>query len=98
LVERPVDVQQAGRRTSVAECLGDVAQDLVVDAVGDFRPERGFIHVGIDVDHEPILELLFGRAGLGEIIAGIGARGNLLELGDPRRGFADIHVSSPALI
>src|SRR4029077_6164469 len=29
--------------------------------------------------------------------AGVGARGNFLELGDPRRGFADVHVSSPAL-
>jgi len=94
LVERAVGVQQAGRRAAVAERLGDVAQNLVVNAVGDFRPERSFIDVGIDVDDEPVLELLLRRRGLGEIVAGVGARGNLLELSNPGRGFADIRVSS----
>ena len=94
LVERAVGVQQAGRRAAVAERLGDVAQNLVVDAVGDFRPERGFVDVGIDVDDEPVLQLLLGRRGFGQIVAGVGTRGNLLELGNPRRGFADIHVST----
>ena len=77
-----------------SERLRDVAQHLVVDAVGHLRPKRRFVDVGVDVDDQPILEL-FGRGrGLGQIVAGVGARGNLLEFGDPRRGFADIHVST----
>jgi hypothetical protein len=47
--------------------------------------------MGIDVDDQPVPELLRRGRGLGEIIARIGARGNLLELLDPRRCFADIH-------
>src|SRR5262249_11395217 len=47
LVERTIGVQQAGRGAAVAERLGDVAQHVVVDAVGHFRPERGFVDVGV---------------------------------------------------
>jgi hypothetical protein len=93
LVERAVGVQQAGD-AAVAERLGDVAQHVVVDALGDLRPERGLVDVSVDVDDQPVLELLRGRRGLGEIVARVGARGNLLELGDLGRGFANIHAST----
>jgi hypothetical protein len=94
LVKRAVGVQQAGRRAAVAKRFGDVAQDLVVDAVGDLRPERRLVDVRVDVDDQPVLELLRGRRGLGEIVARVGTRGNLLELGDPRSRFTDVHVST----
>ena len=94
LVERTIGVQQAGRGAAVAERFGDVAQHVVVDAVGHFRPERRFVDVRVDVDDQPILELFLRRRGLGEIVAGVGTRGKLLELGGSRRGFADIHVST----
>ena len=98
LVERTVGVQQAGRRAAVAERFGDVAQHFVVDAVGDLRPERGLVDVGVDVDDQVVLELLGRRRGLGQIVARVGARGNLLELGDPRGGFANVHAFHPALM
>ena len=94
LVKRTVGVEQAGTAAAFAERLGNVAQNFVVDAVGDFGPERGLVDVGIDIDDEPVLQLLLGRRGFGQIVARVGTRGNLLELGNPRRGFADIHVST----
>ena len=51
-------------------------------------------HVSIDVDDEPVLDLVLHRSRLGEIVACIGTRGNLLELADARRGFADVHVAT----
>ena len=99
LVERTVGVQQTGRRAAaVAERFRDVTQHLIVDAIGDLGPERGFVDVGVDVDDQPVLELFRGRRGLGEIVAGVGARGNLLKLGDRGNGFSDIHVFHPALL
>ena len=97
LVERTVGVQQAGRRTAVAERFGDVAQHVVVDAVGDLRPERGLVDVGVDVDDQPVLELLGRRRGLGQIVARVGARGNLLELGDPRARFRECSCFPPCV-
>ena len=60
LVERTIGVQQAGD-AALAERFRDVAQHLVVDAVGDLRPERGLVDMGIDVDDQPVLELLRRR-------------------------------------
>src|SRR5262249_24773142 len=65
-----------------------------VDAVGDLRPECGLVDVRVDVDDQPVLQLLLHRPRLGEIIAGVGTRGNLLELLDPRRCFTDVHIST----
>src|SRR6202022_1573421 len=95
LIERTVGVEEPGRRAgAVAKCLCDVTQDIVVDAVGDFRPERSLVDVSIDVDDKPVLDLVLHRSRLGEIVACIGTRGNLLELADARRGFTDVHVAT----
>ena len=96
LIERAIGVQQTRRRTrTIAEGLRDVAQNVVVDALGDFRPERYLVDMGIDIDNEPVLELLRHRRGLGQIIARVGARGNLLQLADAGRGFANVHGANP---
>ena len=94
LVERTIGVQQTRRRAAIAEGFRDVTQHVVIDAVGDLGPERGLVDVGVDIDDQPVLELFRGRRGLGEVVAGVGARGNLLELGDRGDAFADIHVST----
>ena len=96
LVKRAVGVQQPGRRAAaIAERMRDVAQHVVVDAVGDLGPERGFIDVGIDIDDQPVLELSGLLRGLGEVVAGIGADAEIFSSSVTRGGrFVDVHAST----
>ena len=83
-------VEQAGRRADpVAERLRHLTVDVVVDAVGHVRPERGLGDVGVDVDDEIILGLSVAvLGGVGEDVAGVGMDGDLRQLGDARTALA----------
>jgi hypothetical protein len=94
-------IQQSGRRTAaVPERLRGVADVVVVDAIGDFGPERGLGHMRIDVDDEVVRQLARFLRRVGQHVARIGSDRDLLQFAHNRRGTASsrsCHGRPPAV-
>ena len=85
LMEEPGrDIEQAGRRAAaVFKRARHLPVDVAVHAVDDFGPERSLGDVGVDVDNEIVVTLLFG--GVREDVARIGMDRDLGKFTHPRR-------------
>ena len=76
-------VEQARRTAALLEGARHLFVDVAVHAVDDFRPERGFGDVGVDVDDEIIVAPRF-LGGVRQNLARIGRGRDLRQLGDAR--------------
>ena len=76
-------IEQAGRSAAFLERARHLFVDVALHPIDDFRPERRFGDMRVDVDDEIVVApRLLG--GVRQNLARIGRRGDLRQLGDAR--------------